>query len=200
MSKLSNILTMVKLLQTGKKYSVKELSDILEVSERMIRIYKDDLEKSGIYIDTIRGPYGGYILFEPIKLPSIRFSDNDISLLNELISQEKNKTRKDKIITLQEKINGVYITNQIKPSKLNLSNEELKKFNSLTKAIKEKRKVRILYYSYGKGDNSRIIDPAEMFLFNDGWYCAAFCELKKDIRHFELKRIKEYELLDEMYK
>ena len=56
-----------------------------------------------------------------------------------------------------------------------------------------------LYYSYGTGENERIIDPAEMFLFQDGWYCAAFCEKKQDIRHFELKRIIKYELLDEKY-
>ena len=51
----------------------------------------------------------------------------------------------------------------------------------------------------GKGENERVIDPAEMFLFQDGWYCAAFCERKQDIRHFELKRIIKYELLDEKY-
>ena len=50
-----------------------------------------------------------------------------------------------------------------------------------------------------KFENERIIDPAEMFLFQDGWYCAAFCEKKQDIRHFELKRILEYELLEEKY-
>ena len=55
MSKLSNTITMLQLLQTGKKYSIKELSNILEVSERMVRVYKEDLEKAGIYIDTIMG-------------------------------------------------------------------------------------------------------------------------------------------------
>ena len=82
---------------------------------------------------------------------------------------------------------------------LNLKDETLKKYNAMTRAIKEKRKVKILYYSYGKGENERIIDPAEMFLFQDGWYVAAFCETKKDIRHFELKRIINYELLNEKY-
>ena len=78
-------------------------------------------------------------------------------------------------------------------------NNLCKKFNLLTRAIREKRKVKIRYYSYNKGENERVIDPAEMFLFQDGWYCAAFCEKKHDIRHFELKRILEYELLDEKY-
>ena len=106
---------------------------------------------------------------------------------------------KNKLVILQDKIKGVYIGSKQDENELNLKDETLKKYNILTRAIKEKRKVKIKYYSYGKGENTRIIDPANMFLFQDGWYCAAFCELRKDIRHFELKRIIEYELLDEKY-
>lgn len=60
-SKISNVITMLELLQSGRKYSISELSNLLEVSPRMIRSYKEDLEKAGIYIDTIMGPYGGYL-------------------------------------------------------------------------------------------------------------------------------------------
>ena len=49
MSKISNVLTMLQLLQSGRKYSISELASILEVSERMIRVYKEDLEKACIY-------------------------------------------------------------------------------------------------------------------------------------------------------
>ena len=62
MSKLSNVLMMLQLLQNKRKYSIKELSEKLEVSPRMIRQYKEELEYAGIYIETIRGPYGGYVL------------------------------------------------------------------------------------------------------------------------------------------
>ena len=67
------------------------------------------------------------------------------------------------------------------------------------RAIKERKKVKILYYSFNSGENERIIEPADMFLFKDGWYCAAFCELRKDIRHFELKRIRKFDLLEETF-
>lgn len=199
MSKLSNTLTMIELLQTGKKFTIKELSKKLEVSERMIRIYKEDLEKAGIYVDTIMGPYGGYVLNQAIKLPARKFKTKDFKLLDQYIKEEKNEKRKNDLIMLQDKIRGVYIGSKKEANELNLKDENLKKFNSLTRAIREKRKVKINYYSYGKGENERIICPAEMFLFQDGWYLAAFCELKKDIRHFELRRILNYELLNEKY-
>ena len=69
MSKLSNAILLLRLLQNGKKYSIKELSDELEVSPRMIREYKNELELAGIFIESIRGPYGGYYLNQDIKLP-----------------------------------------------------------------------------------------------------------------------------------
>ena len=199
MSKISNVITMLELLQSGRKYNISELANIIEVSERMIRLYKEDLEKAGIYIDTIMGPYGGYVLNQSIRLPIRKFKMQDAELLNKYIINEKDKEQKEKLILLQDKIKGVYIGSKQEANELNLNEETNNKYNILTRAIKEKRKVKILYYSYGKGENERVIDPAEMFLFQDGWYCAAFCELKKDIRHFELKRIIKYELLNEKY-
>ena len=163
----------------------------------MIRVYKEDLEKCGIYIDTIMGPYGGYVLNQTVRLPVRKFKMNDAKLLDKYIELETDKNIRDELIILQDKIKGVYVGSKQEVSEL--KDETLRKYNLLTRAIKERRKVKILYYSYGKGENERVIDPAEMFLFQNGWYCAAFCEMKKDIRHFELKRIREYELLDEFY-
>lgn len=199
MSKISNAITMMELLQSGRKYSIKELSEILEVSERMVRVYKEELEKAGIYIDTIMGPYGGYVLNQTVRIPVRKFKMNDSKLLDKYIKEESNPEIKEKLVMLQDKIKGVYIGSIQESEELNLKDETLKKYNVLTRAIKERRKVKILYYSYGKGENERVIDPAEMFLFQDGWYVAAFCEKKKDIRHFELKRIINYELLEEKY-
>lgn len=199
MSKISNAITMMELLQSGRKYSIKELAETLEVSERMIRVYKEELEKAGIYIDTIMGPYGGYVLNQTVRIPVRKFKMNDSKLLDKYIKEESDPKTKEKLIMLQDKIKGVYIGSIQESEELNLKDETLKKYNILTRAIKERRKVKILYYSYGKGENERVIDPAEMFLFQDGWYVAAFCERKKDIRHFELKRIINYELLEEKY-
>ena len=89
MSKISNVLLLLQYLENGRKYSIKELSDKLEVSERMIRLYKDELEKAGIYIDTIMGPYGGYVLNKSIRIPNRKFNSNDVKLLSNLIEKTK---------------------------------------------------------------------------------------------------------------
>ena len=199
MTKLSNTLLMLQYLQSGRKYSVKELSEKLEVSERQVRCYKEDLEKAGIYIDTIMGPYGGYVLNQSIRMPIRKFKKQDYELLDKYIASEQDELTKEKLTILQDKIKGVYAGSKAESKELNLKEETLTKYNLLTRAIKERRKVFIRYYSYNKGENDRIICPAEMFLFQDGWYVAAFCLLKNDIRHFELKRIIKIELLEENF-
>ena len=62
-----------------------------------------------------------------------------------------------------------------------------------------KNKVKIRYDSINSGITQRIIHPAELFLYIDKWYIAAFCELRNEIRLFKLENIKEYEVLEDVY-
>lgn len=197
MSKISNAITLLQLLSTGKKYSINELAEILEVTPRMIRVYKDELEKAGIYIDAIMGPYGGYVLNQSLGIPSRKFKASDYKLLDKYIEDESDVKQKDKLINLKDKIRGVYVGNKKEVNEQNLIDD---KYNVVARAIKEKRKLKILYYTYGKGELERIIHPRDIFLFKDGWYSSAYCELRNDFRHFELKRIRKYELMDEYFK
>lgn len=80
MSKISNVLTMIEYLSTGRKYSIAELAEKLEVTPRMIRVYKEEIEKAGIYIDTIKGPYGGYVLNQNINVPKRFITPNEINI------------------------------------------------------------------------------------------------------------------------
>jgi predicted DNA-binding transcriptional regulator YafY len=199
MGKLSNILTMMELLNTGRKYSVEELSSILEVSKRMIRLYKEELDKTGIYVDTIRGPYGGYVLNKSIRMPSRKFNRKDVLLLESITDKINDINIKEQLVLLTDKVQGIYQGSRKEANELNLKDENLSIYNIMTRAIKERKKVKILYYSYNKGDNERIIHPAGLFLYDNGWFIAAFCEYKNDMRHFEFRRIKKYELLDELF-
>ena len=69
----------------------------------------------------------------------------------------------------------------------------------MKKAIVDKNKVKIKYKSVNSGITERIIHPAELFLYINKWYIAAFCELRNEIRLFKLDDIKEYEVLNEVY-
>ena len=62
MSKVANMLNMLQILKDGTIHSIKELAEKLEVSERMVRQYKLELEQAGIYLKSTTGKYGGYML------------------------------------------------------------------------------------------------------------------------------------------
>ena len=194
MSKTSNVLRMLEILSSGRKYSINELSKELEVNPRMIRVYKDDLEKAGIYLHTIKGPYGGYVLNQSIRIPTRKFSKDDYEFLHKLKVKDEDKERLE---ILADKVHGVYFNS--KNENIELKEDTKNYYNALTRAIKERRKVLINYYSYVHGNQDRIIHPFDIFLYNSGWGCAAYCEKKKDLRHFELKRINKIELLDEKF-
>ena len=51
MGKLSKMLYMIDLLNTGNVYSLKELSEKLGITERMVRYYKEEICSNGIAID-----------------------------------------------------------------------------------------------------------------------------------------------------
>lgn len=188
MSKLSNELLMLQYLSMGRKYSLQELADKLEVTKRMIRTYKEDIEKSGIFIETIHGPYGGYVLRNNTFLPSPIFTHSDCALLEKL-----NETSNEELEDLIAKMK-YFVLESKEPLDTNTS-----VYKIISRAIKEKRKVKILYFTEGKGERERIIHPYHIIYYGNGFGCAAFCELKKDLRHFAFSRIKNIVLLDWFY-
>ncbi len=62
MSKVANMLNMLQMLKDGQVHGIGELAEKLEVSERMVRQYKQELEQAGIYLKSTTGKYGGYQL------------------------------------------------------------------------------------------------------------------------------------------
>lgn len=190
MSKISNVLLMLQYLENGRKYSIKELAEKLEVSERMVRFYKEELEKAGVYIDTMMGPYGGYILNKKIDIPDCLFTEDDFKFLNELkVEAEK----EDELKTIANKIQTMYI--KYPREKLSIPDELRKNFNLLNRAIRDKKRVKILYNSTSSGERYRIIRPYNISSYENIWSCAAYCEIHESLRHFNISKILEVEIL-----
>ena len=151
MSKVANMLNMLQILKDKNIHSISSLAERLEVSERMIRQYKLELEQAGIYLKSYTGKFGGY--------------------------------------QLDQNSNFLKIENEVKE----------KMYIVMKKAIANKNKVKIKYKSVNSGITERIIHPAELFIYLDKWFIAAFCELRNEIRLFKLDDIIEYEILAEKY-
>ena len=195
MSKVANMLNMVKILEDGKIHTIQDLADELEVSTRMIRIYKKELEQAGIYIQGKQGINGGYIL-DNMK------STIDIGLTGEEIYQLKNMKKNELDEAIINKIIKAYITNEHRKDNTK-SKQLMPEFTEIYKdfrlAINNRNKIFIEFKSVNSGKTKRIIHPAELFTYLNKWYVAAFCELRNEIRLFKLKDIISYKILDKKY-
>lgn len=67
MSKFSQLLKMVKMLETGSIIKTETLAKSLGVSERMIRKYANDIRDAELPIKSLSGPSGGYYFEQPQK-------------------------------------------------------------------------------------------------------------------------------------
>jgi len=181
MGKLGNTLAMLKILETGRKYTVKELSELIEVSPRMIKEYKNELEKAGIYIETINGIYGGYVYNQKNNY-DVSFSIKDVSTLEKIVPLID---KKDKISVenLLEKIRTIVIYSDKIVDKIDT--KELKiKYNIISKAIKNDEKIEFMYKN-----KKRMLVPHNFSFYKDYIYITGYSEKDKDLRTYNLLEI-----------
>ena len=191
MSKITNTILMIKLLSNGRVYSVKELSEELGVTERMVRYYKEQLEMAGYIIESFKGPGGGYYI-----------NKNDLEVLDkvqsEISTSDNDKLIKD-FIELNKKLHSIYNTNKVLSEyDNNLSfKENDEKIKIIDDSIKNMKSIYISYLGTSGNVTNREILPISIFKFENNIYVTAFCKLRGAIRHFDLNKIMS---LDEIIK
>lgn len=192
MSKLSNMMYMIDLLNTGNIYTIKDLSQKMGVTERMIRYYKNEISANGIAIESFKGPNGGYFMIDRIKNYT-SINKYDIQLLENIYNLLLNSDFKylDKFKELLDKTKKMYsIYDETSKYIANINLSTLGEIEKLIEAaINKNDKIEIVYNDIDGGQSKRTIHPLHLFKYKDNYYVTAFCELRNDIRHFELKRI-----------
>lgn len=195
MGKIANAIQMLNYLNTGNKYSVKELAKKIGITERMVRYYKLELEQAGIPIETFMGPNGGYYILN-IKNQYNHFNKYDIQVL-ESINKILEQMKYEDIEKYKKIINKIKIASDIEEEKskyflIGSTVDKTELFFNLNEAILNKKSLKILYRNLNQEWQERIIHPLQMFNYNSKLYVTAYCELRDDIRHFEISRIKLY--------
>ena len=199
MSKIYNALAMLDILSSKRKYTIKELSEKLELSPRMVRYYKEELERLGYYIESTTGVDGGYQLISDVYLPKISVSKYDLELLKGVkeFLDKNNYSFNEELDTFINKIQGIYTGSQ----KKYVSNNTIENFSDKEKyeifnnAIKNNKRVEISYLSLQNTTSQRVIQPCEIFKHKDNLYVAVYCELRGEIRRFEFQRINTIKVL-----
>lgn len=203
MSKITNTILMIKLLSNGRVYSVKELSEKLGVTERMVRYYKEQLEMAGYIIESFKGPGGGYYINKNDMININYFNKYDLEVLDkvqsEISTSDNDKLIKD-FIELNKKLHSIYNTNKVLSEYKDINvvvNGADDKINIINDCIKNKKSIFIDYLGSSGKIVKREIIPINIFEFENNIYVTAFCKLRGAIRHFNLKKIMS---LDEIIK
>ena len=166
---------MIDLLNTGNIYTIKELS-----------------EKIGVAIESFKGPNGGYFMIDKIKNYT-NINKYDIQLLESihnllLTSNYKYLDKFEAFLDKSKKMYSIYDEKSKYISNINLkATGEIEKL--IETAINKNDKIEIVYNDIDGGQSKRIIHPLHLFKYKNDYYVTAFCELRNDIRHFEIKRI-----------
>ena len=187
MSKISKNIKMLDILSSGRIYSCKKLAEMLEVSTRTVRQYKDELEKEGLYIENIMGKNGGYRLCSKVEIPSILFNKSDIDKIN-LILGKLSDNDKSELENIKEKINTYC---RLVNDKDDMSIEDKNKIDIIQEAINNKKKITIEYYSKGIKKTKDIL-PIQIYVYeNMIMVVVHYSDESNDIRHLNLKRIEK---------
>ena len=162
MSKISNAIQMLNYLNTGNKYSVKELSEKIGITERMVRYYKAELEQAGIPIETFMGPNGGYYILNT-KNQYNHFNKYDIQLL-ENINIMLEKMEYENIDKYKKIINKIKFASDIAEEKskyflYNMAEDKSELYFVLNDAILNKLAIKILYRNLNQEWQERVVHP-----------------------------------------
>lgn len=194
MSKITNALLMMKLLSNGRVYSVKELSEELGVTERMVRNYKEQLEMSGYIIESFKGPGGGYFINKNNFMNINFFNKYDLEVLDRIENEviiNNNELNKD-FTELNKKLHSIYNSNKVLSEYKDVSvliskNDE--KVEIINNCINNKNNLLIDYLGSSGKITKREIIPINVFEFENNIYVTAFCKLRGAMRIFTLSKM-----------
>lgn len=214
LSRISRIVRILTLLQSGQSYSVQDFLEILGISRRTFFRDMKELSTIGIpyYFDN---DSGGYSLDPEYFLPSVDLTLQEALSLLLLV----HKGRKHLPMPFQNSalLGGLKIENNLPRKIKNYCNASLEGisirpdrhapmerldniFAKLQDAIRRKRKIRLVYHSlFDGGDITLTLSPYHLIYNHRAWYIIGKSSIHNSIRTFKLNRITSLEPLDKCF-
>ena len=221
MGKAAMCIRMLQILNTGRIYKISELAELLETNPRNVIEYKRELNEvateSGyeFYIEKIPGRYGGYQLNGHTVIPSLSLTQDEkrsivdgfiyLMARNDFMSKKEYQLALGKIISSLvfkdiQKEESLLVINRYP---LSMSEADISYRHKLIKdAIKLKRKVKFTYLSQKNTSKEHVLDPYEIFMYNNAYFVIGWLNSKNhaDICWFKLNRIETIQMTNDKYR
>lgn len=205
MSRTQRLLDLLQLLRQHRyPISGKLLAEKLDISLRTL--YRDiaTLQSQGACIEGEPGL--GYVLRPGFMLPPLMFSEEEIEALvlgSRWVARRADDKLKDAAKNALAKISAVLpppLRYQLESSGLLVGPAKNKEANEhemvIRHAIRKEFKLGLSYLDLRGCESKRTIWPLALGFFEEVRIVVAWCELRKDFRHFRTDRITQINLLE----
>ncbi|MGI6537485.1 MAG: helix-turn-helix transcriptional regulator [Caldicoprobacterales bacterium] len=216
MSKISQILKLIALLETNYLISGRELAERLETNPRNIKSYIEDIRNAGIDVRGISGCRGGYFLasssyltppnLEPEEYSALLLAEKVLTQKNGFVLENELKTAiakirwaaGDTVTSIEPEVPEDFVFSYGKSDNC-FETKDI--FEFIQHSIVNRKCLHITYYSpVNDTVTKRVIHPYGIIYREGSWYVVAYCRLRQAIRTFKMVRIRRIDLLNETYR
>ncbi|MBR0935513.1 YafY family protein [Bradyrhizobium jicamae] len=208
MSRAQRLLDLIQILRRHRNpVAGTTMADELAISLRTLYRDIETLKAQGAHIDGEPGV--GYILRPGFMLPPLMFSEDEIEALvlggrwvaaqpDELLGKAARNALSKIAAVLPDDLQRSLETSSllVAPQPPAAGDTELP---TIREAIRAERKLRITYSDEKDNRSSRTIWPIALGFFERVRMVAAWCETRRDYRHFRTDRIRSLKMTDSRY-
>jgi predicted DNA-binding transcriptional regulator YafY len=184
------------------------LAEELEVTPRTV--YRDIAALQGSRVP-IEGAAGiGYVLRRGYDLPPLMFTADEMEALlvgMRLLRRTRDpglQTAAEQVLSKLAAVVPESLREQLDRAPFHVSDGDAREpraisLAELRVAIREARKLRILYRTGSGAASARVIRPVAVEYYVEATLICAWCELRNDYRHFRADRIERAEVLADTF-
>ncbi|GIO85646.1 DNA-binding transcriptional regulator [Paenibacillus faecis] len=206
MAKWDNMLSMLWMLRSGRKFTAAQIADSLEISVRTVYRYIDALCASGVPVVAESGHDGGIRILESFRETPLFFNSVELKALvdafkfaqgagypyaeelESALKKVENGLHEEQRHDLSRQTSGMDVISPVRPPSV------VPLLRDLEEAAKEGRTVRIVYRKANAEQASeRAVDPYGLAYDRNEWYAVAFCHRSQAVRTFRVDRIARLE-------
>jgi predicted DNA-binding transcriptional regulator YafY len=201
MSKSDNMLSILWMLRSGRKWTAKQLAEELEVHIRTVYRCIDSLCASGVPIVADSGPGGGYQIIGPFADSPLLFDLEEQKALvhasvfareagypfSDALERAVDKLRRynnpEQLDRLERHRVGVSVIHPPTDGKYKAHLQMLEEAAAAGRSVE-------MEYDAGKGDRMvRVFNPYGIVYWKGNWYAVGYCRLRQALRSFRVDRI-----------
>ncbi|WP_269634847.1 helix-turn-helix transcriptional regulator [Paenibacillus zanthoxyli] len=196
------MLSIIWMLQSGRKLTAARIADSLEISVRTVYRYIDALCASGVPVVAESGHDGGIRILKSFQETPLFFNSVELKALvdafkfaqgagypytEELeiaLKKVENGLHEEQRDDLSRQTGGLDVISPARPPSV------VPLLRDLEKAVNDGRTVRIVYRKANMEQaNEREVDPYGLAYDRNEWYAVAFCHRSQAVRTFRVDRI-----------